>query len=147
MTANYYSDPLAPVSDVPNTPGGLPREVQVQQTRLQSSQEAAYQQWKATLPPRLQYEGNYDLRGFWQKNPNFSVDKPGQHMTDEFKLPNHPTFSDESKYFGPETRHLAGHWNGDVYTPYDPRFKDTVDETPVPTPAELIARKRRKSAQ
>lgn len=103
---------------------------QVKQTSLSPEEEQRYQAWKATLPGRLQYEGDYDLRGFYHQNPNFSVDVPGQHMTDEFKLPNHPTFSDESKYYGPQTQRLGGHWFGDMYVPYDDTMKSPVDETP-----------------
>ena len=33
----------------------------------------------------------------------------GEHFTDEFKLPGHPTFSIESKYSNPKT--LGGNWN------------------------------------
>jgi hypothetical protein len=46
---------------------------------------------------------DYDLQGYWQKNAGDSEDGPqltGGHLTDEFKKPNHPTFSDQSKYHG-----------------------------------------------
>ena len=108
----------------------LQGDVTVDTTKLSPSEESKYQAWKSTLPDRLKYEGDYDLRGFWKKNPNFSVDTPGQHMTDEFKLPNHPTFSDESRYYNEKTKHLGGHWEGDVYIPNDTRFKKRVDESP-----------------
>lgn len=42
---------------------------------------------------------DYDLQGFHKDNPDY-IGAPGQHLTDEFKKPNHPTFSDESKYHG-----------------------------------------------
>ena len=100
----------------------------VQTTQLSPQEEDAYQRWKATMPPRLQYEGDYDLRGFWRKNPKFSLDDPEAHMTDEFKLPNHPTFSNESRYFNEKNKHLAGHWEGNSYIPFDPRYKQRVDE-------------------
>jgi len=38
-----------------------------------------------------------------------------QHFTDEFKLPSHPTFSDESIYSNETTK--GGHWNGDRFQP------------------------------
>lgn len=107
----------------------LSPNVAVQQTSLTPDAEGKYQLWKSTLPPRLQFEGDYDLRGFFQKNPNFSVNTPGEHMTDEFKLPNHPTFSNESRYYNEKTQHLGGRWYGDVYIPNDPRFKQRVDES------------------
>lgn len=99
-------------------------------THLMPDEEASYQKWKGTLPKRLQYEGDYDLRGFYHQNPMFSVKTPGQHMTDEFKLPNHQTFSNESRYYNDETKKYGGHWEGDVYIPNDTHYKQRVDETP-----------------
>lgn len=98
-------------------------------TALGPGEENRYQAWKATLPQNLQYEGDYDLRGFYRKNPTFSVNTPGQHMTDEFKLPNHPTFSNESSRYNAQSKHLGGRWNGDVFVPNDPNFKRGVDES------------------
>ncbi len=113
-----------------------PPDVTSPRTSLDPSMEAKFQQWKATLPTRLQSDSDYDLRGFFRKNPNWSLDQPDAHMTDEFKLPNHPTFSNESRNFNPETKHLAGKWNGDVFVPFDSRYKRRTDESanPVPTP-------------
>jgi hypothetical protein len=107
----------------------LPATVEVQTTKLSPAEETSYQRWKATLPERLQYEGDYDLRGFYKKNPGWSPDAPEAHMTDEFKLPNHKTFSDESRYYDAKTKHLGGHWEGNVYVPNDTRFKERVDES------------------
>jgi len=73
-----------------------------------------YQTWRSKLPKNLQYEGDYDLRGFYKENPNFSA-KEGEHMTDKFKKPNHPTFSNESKYYREGMK--AGKWEGDKYIP------------------------------
>lgn len=50
----------------------------------------------------------YDYRGFYKKYGNINMTK-GEHFTDEFKLPGHPTFSTESKYSNPKT--LGGNWN------------------------------------
>jgi hypothetical protein len=113
-----------------NGVGDLPKSVEVQTTKLSPAEETSFQRWKKTLPARLQYEGDYDLRGFYKKNPNWSPDDPEAHMTDEFKLPNHKTFSDESRYYDAKTKHLGGHWEGNVYVPNDPRFKERVDESP-----------------
>jgi hypothetical protein len=38
-----------------------------------------------------------------------------QHFTDEFKLPTHPTFSDESIYSNETTK--GGHWKGETFQP------------------------------
>lgn len=83
-------------------------------TVLEEEDEKAYQEWKLTLPENLQYEGDYDLRGFYQKNPTFKAEE-GQHLTDEFKRSNHPTFSNESKYY--KEGMPAGRWDGDKYIP------------------------------
>ena len=74
-----------------------------------------YQKWRATLPKNLQYEGDYDLKGFYKENPTFNVSDPKQHLTDKFKLPNHPTFSIESKYY--KEGMPAGKWDGNTYIP------------------------------
>lgn len=84
-------------------------------TALLPMQEQAYQSWRGKLPARLQYEGNYDLKGFWRENPRFTATE-GQHMTDKFKLPNHPTFSNESQYYD-ETPGQGGYWKGDTFVP------------------------------
>ena len=126
------------LSDFPSTPelsaahgsnASTPAGPSVPGTTLTPDEEAKYQAWRKRLPKELQYEGDYDLRGFYKKNPNFTA-APGQHMTDEFKLPNHPTFSNESKYYNDQTARFGGHWEGDVFIPNDPRLKQRVDETP-----------------
>ncbi len=100
----------------------------VKGTKLQSAEEKKYQQWRTTLPTNLQYEGDYDLRGFYKDNPTWSPNIPGQHMTDRYKLPNHPTFSNESMYYLPANKDSAGYWQGNMYIPYNPAVKDTVKE-------------------
>lgn len=101
----------------------------VQTTKLTPSEEKGFGAWRATLPPRLQSDADYDLRGFYKKNPTWSLDDPEAHMTDEFKLPNHPTFSNESKYYNEDTAPYGGHWMGDVYVPNDGSRKKLQDET------------------
>ncbi len=108
---------------VPDVPG----------TVLSPAEEIAYQKWRATMPARLQETRDYDLKGFWKKNPNFSLDAPGQHMTDEFKLPTHDTFSNESKYYNPETARYGGRWidrGNDTwdFVPNDPSHKRAIRE-------------------
>lgn len=102
-------------------------------TVLPPGQEKKFLAWQSTLPPRLQESDDYDLRGFFQKNPNFNIDKPGQHLTDEFKLPNHETFSNESKYYNDQTREQGGTWQprqggGYSFIPNNPAVKQRVDE-------------------
>jgi hypothetical protein len=104
-------------------------------TKLSKQNEKKYQQWRSLLPIPLQYEGDYDLRGLWKKNPNM---KPSAnlHFPDTYKLPNHPTFSNESIYFNPQTKDSAGYWqqtdSSYNYIPYNPQLKDTVIEKKMP---------------
>ena len=45
---------------------------------------------------------DYDMRGYVSKYGTPDQSK-GQHLTDEFKLPNHITFSNQSMYHSDET--------------------------------------------
>lgn len=98
----------------------------VRTTKFDDTTENKYQQWRASLPKNLQYEGDYDLRGFYKENPDFNINDSEQHLTDKWKLPNHPTFSDESVYYK-GNENYGGKWKsydyGDVYTPNNPEVK------------------------
>ena len=87
-------------------------------TGLGAAGEAAYTTWKKSLPKNLQNESDYDLRGFYKKYGEKAIEE-GQHLTDEFKKPNHPTFSKESKYY--KKGLWAGEWDdkGNFHIPYD----------------------------
>lgn len=87
-------------------------------TGLGAAGEAAYTTWKKSLPENLQNESDYDLRGFYKKYGDNAVEEE-QHLTDEFKKPNHPTFSKESKYY--KKGMWAGEWDdkGNFHIPYD----------------------------
>ena len=65
-------------------------------TKLSKAEEEKFQTWAEENGRAADLE-NYDLRGWWKQNGK--QDSRG-HFTDEFKKPNHPTFSDESKYNG-----------------------------------------------
>lgn len=74
-------------------------------TALRPEQEQAYQAWRAALPADLQNEQDYDLRGAFLA----SAKANGRlHMTDQFKKPNHVTFSDGSQYSNAATP--GGRW-------------------------------------
>lgn len=79
-------------------------------TILTPVDEANYEQWKKKYAPSDSGK-DYDLRGAFKAG--IVPDKNG-HMTDVFKKPNHPTFSDESQYakFG-----KPGHWKKDLFVP------------------------------
>lgn len=82
-------------------------------TKLSKEDEAKFQTW-ATDNNRLGDLQNYDMRGWWKQNG--TQDTRG-HFTDEFKKPNHPTFSDESIYHGTDGN-KGGTWgkNGEKDT-------------------------------
>lgn len=100
-------------------------------TKLDKKSEATYQAWRSKLPQNLQYEGDYDLRGLWKENPNVKP-SPNVHFTDKYKLPNHPTFSNESKYFNNLTIDRAGRWEETDsswnYVPFNSDVKQPVTE-------------------
>lgn len=85
-------------------------------TVLPADAERAFEAWKAQHAPR-DSGADYDLRGAFKEGLQPGADA---HWSDEFKKPNHPTFSDQSRYapYG-----APGRWSGDwnpatrVYTP------------------------------
>lgn len=109
----------------------MPVPVHKYVTILSDSEKKEYESWKKTLPKNLQYEGDYDLAGLWKENPKV---KPSAdlHFPDKYKKPNHPTFSDESIYFGRDTRKFAGKWEETpdawIYMPYDNKVKRKIIE-------------------
>ena len=68
-------------------------------TELSPQQEVSFAIEKARSPFRNDSGRDYDYRGFYQKYGNLTPQATNGHLTDEFKLPNHPTFSIESKYY------------------------------------------------
>lgn len=86
-------------------------------TKLTKAEEEDYQDWKEKYAAS-QSDVDYDYRGAFKAGL-----KPNSrgHLSDKFKKPNHPTFSDESIYSTKETP--GGHWgraNGkDTFTPSD----------------------------
>jgi len=76
-------------------------------------QGLTFQQWKAQYAPHDSGK-DYDLRGAYEAG---IVPGPDQHFPDTFKLPGHPTFSIESKYWKPGMP--AGRWEGEKYIPMD----------------------------
>lgn len=64
-------------------------------TMLSPKDEAAFQAWRKNLPPDMQNMSDYDLRGAYKAN---AQEASNGHLPDTFKLPNHMTFSNESRY-------------------------------------------------
>ncbi len=87
-------------------------------TQLSPAEERAFQSWveRNGITDVDAPESRYDYRGFWKKYPDFQH-RPGEHFTDEFKLPGHLSFSAESRYATPD--HYGGRWvpGTDTYMP------------------------------
>lgn len=71
-------------------------------------------QWKPGIDKDIDAESpTYDYYGFFLEDPERAwkmlKGDPEAHFIDKYKMPNHPTFSDESIYSTPETP--GGHWH------------------------------------
>src|SRR5712692_8429662 len=86
-------------------------------TQLSPEEEGQFQSW-AQAQGRTKDLYNYDMRGWWKANQGGEVPAQGAHFTDEFKKPNHPTFSNESMYQGKDG-FQGGSWGG---TEAEPTF-------------------------
>jgi hypothetical protein len=74
-------------------------------TQLSPADEAKFQAW-AKANPRMGNTYDYDSRGFWKSGAQQDV---RGHGGDEYKKPNHPTFSDQSRYS--TAQNPGGHWD------------------------------------
>lgn len=99
------------------------KDYSVLDTKLDPQQEAAFQIWKSQYAPQDSGE-DYDLRGAFLKGYTPSPDTG--HFPDEFKKPNHPTFSNESKFAQLYPR-LAGSWGGPDRDQYIPPAKQAPE--------------------
>lgn len=89
-------------------------------TSLSTAEEAKYGAW-ATKNGRGKDSYDYDMRGAWKEmQTKGNLQSSNGHFPDTYKKPNHPTFSDQSKYNGSEGK-MGGKWgneNGvDTFTP------------------------------
>jgi len=80
-------------------------------TPLSPDGEIGYQIWKRKYAPK-DSGWDYDLRGAYAAG--LTPDPTTGHWPDTYKKPNHPTFSDQSK-FAKDYPDRAGSWNGDQY--------------------------------
>ncbi len=82
-------------------------------TQLNPQEESLFEQWKKQYAPN-DSGADYDLRGAFKAGLT-----PAQngHWNDEFKKPNHPTFSNESKYSRENPELPAGRWDGENFIP------------------------------
>lgn len=92
-------------------------------TPLDDEEERRYHDWAA----QNHREGDsfdYDMRGAWKQGER--GDPQTGHFPDTYKKPNHPTFSDQSRYHGAGGR-MGGRWDYDetgseTLQPHDPRY-------------------------
>lgn len=78
-------------------------------TKLTPEEEAEYQEW-AKKEGRERDVEDYDLRGAWKElNSGTMTEDERGHLGDKYKKPNHPTFSNQSKYNGVDG-HVGGEW-------------------------------------
>lgn len=75
-------------------------------TKLSPADEEKFQAAMKENPKLARDLADYDVRGWWKQG---AATAENGHGTDEFKKPNHPTFSDESKYHGVDGNQ-GGHW-------------------------------------
>jgi hypothetical protein len=75
-------------------------------TKLPEERREEFNEWKRTYAPN-DSGIDYDLQGAFLEGMT-----PGEdgHFPDKYKKPNHPTFSNESKYATGVMAELAGHW-------------------------------------
>lgn len=83
-------------------------------TSLSPQEEQRFKAWKQEYAPN-DSGADYDLRGAFKSG--LKPDAKTGHWPDTFKKPNHPTFSNESKYAVGTDVAKAGHWDGDRYIP------------------------------
>lgn len=105
-TQRYDGKPLVSAATVDRDYGFL-------DTKLSPEQEELFQDWKSKYASSDSGK-DYDLRGAFLKGYTPSPDNG--HFPDEFKKPNHPTFSNQSK-FAKDYQSLAGSWDGETYIP------------------------------
>lgn len=82
-------------------------------TQLSATDEAKFRRWKAKYAPR-DSGFDYDLRGAF--SAGIQPDPISGHWPDTFKKPNHPTFSNESRYAA-QAPAQAGYWSNGRFIP------------------------------
>ena len=85
-------------------------------TSLTPGQEIEFKKWVASESSRRGRDismdlGAYDLRGFWKSGDYKNMDEDN-HGSDRWKKPNHPTFSNQSKYHNVDGWY-GGNWTDD----------------------------------
>lgn len=120
-----------PIYTNPASPKAAP-ELGPYDTKLSAKDETAYQAWLGTMAEKNGHSiesDDYDMRGFYKKG---GKQAGNGHFTDEFKKPNHPSFSTDSKYSGKDGNE-GGSWEqtGDkwTFTPGKTNIANGLDKT------------------
>ncbi len=91
------------------------------ETKLTPEEEKAFQPWKQQYAPKDSGQ-DYDLRGAFKAG--LTPDPNNGHWSDQFKKPNHETFSVESQYAVGANAAKAGHWEGEQFVPASKNKKE-----------------------
>lgn len=98
-------------------------------TPLSDNEQGMYAEWLDSASKEKgrdlsQDTADYDLPGYWKWSQSaVQTENERGHLTDQFKKPNHPTFSEESQYSGAPSAwggtYQGGTWadDGSSYTP------------------------------
>jgi len=87
----------------------MPLFVDMYNTALSPKEEKKFTKWAKATQREFDTE-DYDLRGAWKElNSGTMSEAENGHLGDKYKKPNHPTFSDESKYHGVDG-YYGGSW-------------------------------------
>lgn len=117
------------------------RPRQTYNTTLTPEEEQAFTQWKQQYAPNDSGE-DYDLRGAFQAG--LQPDPQTGHWPDTFKKPNHPTFSNQSRYAVDSDAAKAGTWNGNTFVPPQTgSFQQRLMQQPPETQAAVDAERPR----
>lgn len=94
-------------------------------TPIPADKQAAFSQWIAKRGTKDYYD--YDIQGAWLAGAG---QDPRGHFTDQFKKPNHPTFSTESQYSTPQNP--GGQWlqSGDAKWAFMASPANLIHRTP-----------------
>jgi hypothetical protein len=103
-------------------------------TPLSADDIPDFQKWKQQYAPR-DSGFDYDLPGAYKAG--LTPDTATGHWDDQFKKPNHPTFSTFSQY-AKDRPDLAGTWQGDQYIPPPARSNLSPDETLMQPPRAAL---------
>lgn len=81
-------------------------------------EKPAFEKWlkKNKVKDPYNEEQHYDYVSAFRGGAGRAPGKEG-HFTDQYKLPGHETFSDESQYAVGDNKAKAGKWEGDKYIP------------------------------